>query len=80
MNFVISDNEFGKELCNVIPYHPYSNWDCEWSDSLKIKTCLKSCVENFELSSGSTQLKCHVKTGWLEKNIAKCELKLVSWQ
>ena len=64
------------ELCDVIPYHPYSNWDCAWSDSMKTKICQKSCVENFKLSSGSTQLKCHVKNGWLEKQMAKCELKL----
>ena len=63
------------ELCKVIPHHPYSNWNCEWSDSGKIRICQKICVQNFQLSSGPTQLKCHVKNGWINKQMAQCELK-----
>ena len=71
-------SEFGnstRQICDEIPHHPYSDWDCQWSASMKIKSCRKSCIENFELSSGPIQLKCHVKNGWLVKEMARCELE-----
>ena len=73
MNLFIQDTE--TQLCDKIPYHPYALWDCEWSDSMRMKTCRKSCLGIFKLSSGSTQLKCHFKNGWQDKEMAKCEIK-----
>ena len=60
------------ERCAGIPAHPFSKWVCEWSPSNKIKTCRKSCFDSFELTSGSKKLKCHVKNGWIQKDIAAC--------
>ena len=59
-------------MCETVPNEPFSIWSCEWSTSKKIKTCQKSCLDNFQFTSGPRQLKCHFKNGWIEKMTAQC--------
>ena len=63
---------FGNGKCDFVPNDPFSIWSCEWSTSNKIKTCRKTCLDNFQLTTGPTQLKCHVRNGWIEKLTAEC--------
>ena len=37
-----------------------------------MKICKKTCVEGYKFSNRSTEIKCHIKTGWNELNIADC--------
>ena len=68
----VLDKSVENEKCETVPSEPFSIWSCEWSASNTIKTCQKSCFDNFQLTSGSRQLKCHFKNGWIEKMTAQC--------
>ena len=72
LNVNVSDESVENENCETVPSEPFSIWSCEWSTSNKIKTCQKSCFDNFQLTSGPRQLKCHFKNGWIEKMTAQC--------